>query len=171
MNETDLILEVVERGSLFSPFSARECTQSLTPIPQDSLRRTINGVLVCVGNKGHHKFQSTISCKDKAPPAFENLWVGTHLKVGCLQSLTQTIPAGASRIFLEREPLRCYAYDPLEKMWPIEKVEGNSVFLSPGCPGGFITYRPWLRMVVKHYHLETDEWEASVGWRLELEEE
>lgn len=170
MNETDLILEGVERRSLFPPFSVRECTQSLTPLPQGILRRTINGTLVCIGNKGHEKFQSMISCKDKSPPAFEKLWVGTHLKVGCIQSLTQAVPVGASNISLGRDPLSCHAYDPLGKMWAIEKVEKNCVFLSPGFPGGFITYRPWLMMIVKHYHLETDEWGASVGWHLELEE-
>lgn len=171
MNETDLILEGVERGHLFPLFSARECLQSLTPISQGVLRRTINGMLVCVGDKGHRKFQSTISCKDKAPPAFEKLWVGTHLKVGCIQMLTQVSPAGVSSILLEREPLRCHAYDSLGKVWPIEKVEEKRVFLTAGFTGGFITYRPWLVMIVKNYSLETDEWGGSVGWQLELEEE
>ena len=170
MNETDLILEWVGKGTLFPPFSARECHQSLSPIPQSVLRRTLNGTLVCIGNKGDGKFQSTIRCKDKSPPAFETLWAGTLLKVGCMQSLTQAVSAGASSISLERNPLSCHAYDSGGKMWPIEKVEGNCVFVSRGFPGGFITYRPWLMMVVKHYHLETDEWGASVGWCLELEE-
>ena len=171
MHETDLRLEGVGCDKGFPPFSARGCVQSLTPLSQGVLRRTINGKLMCVGDKGHRKFQSTISCTDQAPPAFEKLWAGARLEVGCIQSLTQAVPVGAVTVFLEREPLTCHAFDSLGKMCPLEKVEGTCVFLPPRFPGGFITYRPSLIMLVKGYHLETDEWGASVGWRLELEEE
>ena len=67
MLETDLTLEIIGHGNGLAPFSSRECTQTLSPISQGVLRRTINGVLVCVSSKGHRKFESTISCKDQAP--------------------------------------------------------------------------------------------------------
>lgn len=111
MNETDLILEGVRGNSFFPLFSARECLQSLEPISQTVLRRTINGTLVCVEDKGYRKFQSVISCKDTTPPAFEKLWTGTPLKVGCIQRLTQAIPQGVLDLYLERDPLKCYAHD------------------------------------------------------------
>ncbi len=171
MNETDLTIEIMGKGHALSPFSARECTQTLTPLPQGSLRRTINGSLVSVGHKGHQKFQSTISCKDKASPAFECLWKGTLLKVGCIQSLTQTVHEGISRVQLEREPITLHLYDNHGKIWPAEKGEDRRVSFSSDFPGGFITYRPLLTMVVKNYHLETDEWGLTVGWSVELEEE
>ncbi len=170
MNETDLILEIPGKKSLFPPFSARECTQFLTPISQGVLRRTIGGTLVCVGRGGHRKFHSIIKAKDKAPPAFEGIWSGMLLKVGCLATLTQPVPERASSVLLERAPVICHAYDALGKTYVLEKVNGNSVALPPGFPGGFITYRPWLMMMVKTYHLETDEWGMSVEWTLELEE-
>lgn len=171
MMETDLTLEILEKENALPPFSARECIQTLTPIPQGTLRRTINGVLVHIGNGEHRKFQSTISCKDKVSPAFEGFWKGTLLKVGCVQFMTQTVPQGTQRIQLEREALSLQLYDLSRKIWPIKDAEKRWVDLPSDFPGGFITYRPLLAMVVKNYHLETDEWGLSVGWTLELEEQ
>lgn len=170
MNETDLTLELLGKGNSLPPFSARECTQTLTLLPQGTLRRTINGILVHVGNKGHRKFQSTISCKDKASPALDGIWKGDLVKVGCIQSLTQTVPQGIERIQLERESVFLSLYDAKGKLWPVEKEEERWISFSSEFLGGFIVYRPLLTMVVKHYHLEIDEWNLSVEWSLELEE-
>ena len=169
--ETDLTLEVLEKGNSLPPFSARECTQTLTPISQGALRRTINGILVSVGNGGHRKFQSTISCKDKASPALDGVWQGSRLKVGCLQSMTQTVPQGTPRVQLERDALSLHLYDGQGKVWTVSEAENRWVSVPLEFPGGFITYRPLLIMIVKNYHLETDEWGLSVGWVLELEEQ
>jgi hypothetical protein len=170
MSETDLTLEIMGKEQCFPPFSARECTQTLTPLSQGTLRRTINGTLVFLGNAGHQKFQSTISCKDKAPPAFSGLWKGSILKVGCIQSLTQTIPPKTLRIQLEREAVTLHVYDQSAKVWPVERLQDRWLSLPSAFPGGFVTYRPLLIMMVKKYHLETDEWGLTVGWSLELEE-
>ncbi len=171
MNETDLTLEIVGIGNSLPPFSARECTQILTPIPEGTLRRTINGILVCTGNRAHRKFQSTLSCKDKAAPALGGVWKGSLLKVGCMQSLTQAVPHGTLRIQLEREAVTLHLYEESGKLWQLEKDENRFVLIPFDFPGGFITYRPLLLMVVRNYHLETDEWGATVGWKLELEEQ
>lgn len=170
MKETNLIIEIMGRGNVIPPFAARESTQTLTPISQGILRRTVNGNLVCVSHKGHRKFQSTIVCKDKTSPAFEGLWVGDILKVRCIQQMTQCVSQGVDKIQLEREASSLYLYDSSKKLWPIEQKEGLWVFLPLDFPGGFITYHPYLMMIVKSYHLETDEWGLTVGWKLELEE-
>lgn len=171
MTETDLTLEIIENENALPPFSSRECTQTLMPIPHGTLRRTINGTLIYLGNGQHRKFQSTISCKDKVPPAFEGFWKGTCLKVGCIQFMTQTVPKGTQQIQLEREALSLRLYDISGKMWPVKSEEKQLISLPSEFPGGFITYRPLLAMIVKNYHLETDEWGLSVGWTLELEEQ
>jgi hypothetical protein len=171
MSETDLTLDLIDKGTLLPPLSARECTQTLTPIPGGSLRRTINGALVHVGKMTHRKFSSTISCKDKRPPAFEDLWEGVRVKVGCIQHLTQSVPQGTRRVHLEREPLSLHLYDENHQEWPVEPDQDLWILIPPHFPGGFLTYRPLLTMIVKKYHLETDEWGLTVGWSLELEEE
>jgi hypothetical protein len=171
MSETDLRLEVMEKGNILTPFSAREVIQTLTPIPQGTLRRTINGTLVCVGNIGHRKFSSTISCKDQSAPAFEGLWKGTLLKVGCVQALTHLILKGTKKIQLEREPLSLHFVDVSGKVWSAKKPKDRQLLIPNDFPGGHISYCPWLIMRVKNYQLETDEWGLTVGWTLELEEE
>lgn len=171
MNETDLTLEILGKGSILTPLSLRGCTQTLTPLGQDVLRRTINGVLVCVSSPNHRKFQSTISCKDKAPPAFDGLWKGTRLNVGCIQYMTQSVLKGTQQIRLEREAVACYLYENSGKVWEVKKEDERVMAIPFEFPGGFLTYRPLLNMLVKDYHLETDEWGLAVGWKLELEEE
>ena len=171
MTETDLTLEIIGKGNALTPFSSRECTQTLSPISQGVLRRTINGNLVCVGHEEYKKYTSTISCKDKAPPAFDGLWKGTLLKVGCIQSITQIVSAHSQKVQLERDSVSLYLHESSGKTWPAEKVQDRWVSIPSSFPGGFLTYRPLLRMMVKNYFLETDEWGLTVGWQLELEEE
>jgi hypothetical protein len=171
MTETDLTLEIIGKGNAVVPFSGRECTQTLSPISQGNLRRTINGRLVCIGGRGHRKFQSTISCKDKAPPAFDGLWNGTLLQVGCIQTLTQIIPRLSERVQLEREAVSLHLHEHSGKIWSVELLSDRWIKIPEKFPGGFLNYRPQLQMVVKNYSIETDEWGLSVGWKLELEEE
>ncbi|MBX9621074.1 MAG: hypothetical protein K2X28_03445 [Alphaproteobacteria bacterium] len=168
MSETELTLEIVGKGNFFAPYSARECIQTLTPIPQGSLRRTLNGRLVWVGQSTHRKFKSTIACKDKAPPAFDGLWRGDKVNVTCLQTLTQSIPQGAQEVTLEREPTCIHLYDHKKNIWPAPIEKHFS--LPTGFSWGFVTYAPRLSMMVENYTLEVDEWGLTVGWTLELVE-
>lgn len=171
MTETDLTLEIIGHGNALIPFSSRECTQTLAPISQGVLRRTINGTLVCVSHGGHRKFESTISCKDKAPPAFDGLWKGTLLKVGCIQTMIHMVPKSVEKVQLERDPLSLHLHEYGGKIWSVEKLQDRWAGIPSQFPGGFLVYRPLLNMVVKNYYLETDEWGLTVGWKLELEEE
>lgn len=171
MNETDLTLEVIDKGEILTSFSARECTQTLSLLPQGVLRRTINGNLVYVGHLGHRKFESLISCKDKSSPALSGVWKGTRLKVGCIQFLTQTIPQGSEIVELDRIPVSLHVFDKEGKLWPVIRTEDKVISLKSSFPGGYISYRPSLMMIVRNYHLETNEWGLSVGWSLDLEEE
>jgi hypothetical protein len=170
MMSTDLKLEFVGKGDLIPPFSARECHQTLTTIPQDVMRRTVNGDLVCVNKGGHKKFLSTIKCKDKAPPAFDGLWKGMILKVGCVQSVTQHVNTGTLSVQMDREGFDHHLFGYRGGAWPTTPSQNRWMSISPGFPGGFMTYKPILLMMVKTYVLETDEWGLSVGWTLDLEE-
>ena len=168
MKETNLILEIEGKGTLFAPFSARTCTQSLTPIPQGNLRRTINGKLVWIGSPTHQKYHSIISCTDHVPPAFDGLWKGSQVKVSCLQTLTHPIPEGRAEIDLERDPASLLLIDHHGKPW---KVDCQQHITPPqNFPGGFAIYAPRLVMMVENFKLDLDEWGLKVGWTLELVE-
>lgn len=171
MSETALTLEIIDKGSILTQFCTRECTQTLSLLPQGVLKRTINGNLVYVGRTGHQKYESQISCKDKAVPALSGVWKGTLLNVGCLQWLTQIILPGESHISLERPAVAVRVFDHEERTYPPRRLDGKSVFLESSFPGGYIAYRPALKMIVRSYTLETNEWGLSVGWNLDLEEE
>lgn len=170
MKDTDLHLEIIGKGNVIPPFSARECTQTLSPIPQGILRRTVNGELVCVNGGGPKKFYSVIRCKDKASPAFDGLWKGLILKVGCIQPMTQMVSPESVSIQLERVGFDIHLFDFGGILWPATLNPNRWISIPPDFPGGFITYKPILTMMVKNYGLETDEWGLSVGWTLELEE-
>ncbi len=171
MNETELTLEIIDKGSILTQFCARECTQTLALLPQGVLKRTINGNLVYVGRTGHQKYESHISCKDKAVPALSGVWKGTRLKVGCLQWITQIVPPREHPFYLERPAVAVRLFDQKGETYPPPKIEGKNVLLTPPFPGGYIAYRPSLMMIVRSYTIETNEWGLSVGWQLDLEEE
>lgn len=167
---TDLKLEFVGKGNLIPPFSGQDCHQILNPIPQAVLRRTVNGDLKCINSQGHKKFFSTIKCKDKAPPAFDGLWKGMTLKVRCIQPVTQPVSFQSVSVQVDREGFDHHLFNYRGEVWPITPSENRWISISPGFPGGFITYKPILHMMVKSYVLETDEWGLTVGWSLDLEE-
>lgn len=170
MTKTALTLEILNKGKALPPFAIHECSQSLTPLSQGTLRRTINGYLVHVGHKGYEKFHSTLTCKGHLPPFVKGLWKGTLLKVGCIQPLTQEVPTQSREIQLDREVVSCRLHDHSLQGWPLRQREDRWVSFSSEFPGGFITYFPSLTMMVKNFQLEIDEEDLVVRWKLELEE-
>ena len=75
------------------------------------------------------------------------------------------------KVQLEREAVSCHLHEYSGKTWFAERLQDRWVRTPVDFPGGFLTYRPVLIMVVKNYFLETDEWGLTVEWKLELEEE
>lgn len=103
--------------------------------------------------------------------AFEGIDKGSLLKVGCIQSLTCVVAEGEESVHLERDPINpIQVYDLSGKEFVSFHVQGREVTFSLPFPGGFITYRPFLMMLVREYTLKIDEWGVTVGWTLELEE-
>lgn len=132
------------------PYSARGLSQTLEPIDAASqLRRTVNGDLVDVAPSQLRKYRSTITCSDQQAPAFDGLWPGELVVVQCVAELSYLTAGGA--------PGRDVA----------EVATGE---LATRTEGDFTFYRPELIMRVVRFRQQLDEWEAVVGWTLELEE-
>jgi hypothetical protein len=126
------------------PFSARGLKQTLTPIQQASQnRRTVNGDLKDVSFDGFKKYASTITGSDQNPPAVDGIWPGLSVEVECISELSYLTSVGA--------PAR-----------PI--VTGSS-----RVSGSFTFYRPKLQMRIMSFNVDTDEWDAVVGWSMALE--
>jgi len=141
---TDTILVLAGMG--IPPYSARGLSQTLTPIPAaGSMRRTVNGALVDLSAPQFRLYASVISCTDQRSPAVEALWPGAIITVDCVAELAyltaEEATAGPTRDVVA------------------SRVEGDWTF-----------YRPRLTMMVTAFDLTVDEYGASVGWKLSLEE-
>lgn len=173
MNETLLQIDRID----FPAFSARGCHQTLQPLKSGELRRTVNGELCYLGHQIHHKYVSIIRCSDQFVPPFENFWRGEEITISCLQRLCQKIVGdGETKTFnLERPGVpgseRVAAEDGQEILLYRTK-EQSVIFAAPPEKGKimFVSYRPFLKMRVTSFHLETDEWGGKISWRLNLEE-
>lgn len=167
--ETELILSV---GG-FPPLSARGCQQDLMPVPQGSLRRTINGELVMVGSQ-EHKYKSTVKCNDKTSIATDGLYPGCEVMVGCIQRLWQKVAENKDNIpvILERYPVKgsVVVMDEHQKEIEVTAIDGKKIQLQDRSSTYYISYRPWLNMRTITYSLNTDEWGVKGGWSLEMEE-
>lgn len=125
-------------------YSARGLTQTLEPIDAAAnMRRSINGILTDVAHTQFRKYKSKISCTDQRTPAFDGIWPGMTVVVDCIAYLTY--PASGS---------------------PQRTVIVGSSFTE----GDFIIYRPRLTMMVTANSAQTDEWDATVPWGIDLEE-
>lgn len=126
-------------------YSARGLKQSLSVIrAAQQLRRTINGALVDLSLAQFRKYSSTISCADRRAPAIDGVWPGQVLTVDCVAELSYLTAGGA----------------------PARPVVSGSSYTE----GDYTFYRPQLTMRVVTPQTEIDEWKASVGWKLDLEE-
>lgn len=171
--ETELTIE----GGGLPPFSARGCHQMLMPIRNGEYRRTIDGKLVFLGNETHHKYRTRIRGQDKTSPTIEKWWQGRQLSVGCLQRLCQEFLGDGleKRITLARRAIEnsVLVFDEARQNIAVLKNHANELELEEAPPQGkrlFISYRPFLEMMMTHHTIETDEWGHQVGWMIELEE-
>ena len=129
-------------------FSARDLTQTLTPIQavqnnRQNLRRTIGGVLVNITPSQFLKYASKVSAADQQPPAVDGVWPGTLVTVTCVAQLA--FPVGGA-------PQR-------------PQLSGSEVVSN-----GFVFYRPVLNMMVAGWSESLAEWKPGLTWELDLEE-
>ena len=138
-------------------FSARGCTQTLTLLNAPSLRRTVNGRLVSFSNP-LLKYTSVISCQDKSPVACDGLWVGAALRVDCIQYLACAVAREVNRLTLGRELVEGSGIlqDTRRNEYPLQQIGAKEVIYSPLSEGGFLHYRPRLKMLLADYQLKTD---------------
>ena len=126
-------------------WSARGLTQTLRPIrAAASQRRTINGTLTNLSETQFEKYESTISGQDHQSPSVNGVWPGRIVTVDCIVELAYESNSGGP--------------------------DRTAVAGSEREEGGFSFYRPQLTMMVTSFRINTDEWGAEVGWRIELEE-
>lgn len=139
-NGTLLVLEGVD----LPPYAARGLTQTLDHIDQaSSIQRAINGEPIDFSAPQFRKYKSTITCTDQLTPLPDDLWPGAIVTVSCVADLQ---------------------FDP--SIGPEHSVVSGSERVD----GGRSFYRPILEMVVMSFTTSRDEYGATVGWQIDLEE-
>lgn len=142
---TLLVIAPQSGNSIITLYSSRGLKQTLTPIKQASQsRRTINGALKDISAAQFRQYAVTITCTDQKPLALDGLWPGQIVTVSCVTELAYRTIGGT----------------------PQRAVVAGSSYVD----GDFTFYRPQLTMQIVTTQAEMDEWKASVGWRLDLEE-
>jgi hypothetical protein len=149
-------------------FSSRGCMQELKPLVKSPMLRSLNGNFIKNIKPVEMKYISTITCKDEIPFAFDGIYPGVDVSVGCITPLIQKITS--DKMVLSRDYVNgsLVAYDMSQKKISIKKVDGRNVFLSE--KSGFLSYRPWMKMKVVDFEVKTNEWDMKNFWVLKLEE-
>lgn len=164
--ETNLVL-----GDLIIPIgSGRGITQSIEPVDNGELRRTVNGTLVDLTRDENRKFKSTISCSDQKTPSLAGIWKGMSLEVSSIALIRQLVSPAALTATLIRD-------------YVVGTVFGrdiNGAKITPTSVSGFLAtfpfnvvmveFYPKLTMLVDSISVETDEYGASQSWTIGLEE-
>lgn len=141
-NDTTLL---TVSGDDLPPYSVRGIKQTIEPIQAAAnLHRTVNGEMLDFSASQFRKYKTTITCEDVQPPAFDNVWPGDALTIGCVAELSYKTVGGT--------PQRT-------------AVSGSS-----HVEGDYTFYRPQLSVIVTSKSQETDEYGASNPWTLEAEE-
>jgi len=162
---------ILTLGSLVIPVGAgRGITQTIKPISNGALRRTVNGTLKDLTRIENRKFESQIRCTDMATPSMAELWKGNQITVGCIQTLNQLVNPEASSTTLIRDPVSGsvvgFKADG-SKLTPTSVVGRVATFASNI---ERVEFRPSLTMLVVATSFDVDEYAAEEGWSIDLEE-
>jgi hypothetical protein len=161
------------QGVGFPPYATQACTQVLEAIPQGDFVRSLKGDLVFLGNKGAHKYRSTLEGTDANPPAFGSLFSGQVLTVHCIQRFFEEVTGPHVRLTRPAVPTSLYAVDALGQ--PVafeEEAEDQSVTIPNWTqdPSIFVSYCPVLRMAVLSFSLTSKGEGSGTRWSMTLEE-
>ena len=164
---------LIIKGIGFPRLSCREVTQTLLPIQQGEIRRSVNGELCYIGTSAHHKYKSTIMCADYNLPGLQQVWVGAQVSVLCVSDLWERFVLGDETVReLSRPPVPGSLNGIRADGSPIEAVCEESLLTLPQGDGEevMVSYRPLLKMRITAFDFRASEWEKGAQWRLLLEE-
>lgn len=153
-------------GEALPPKAARNCKQALKIIDSSITKRNINGDLIPL--RKSRKLWTCITCEDQKIPDILTYELGDVIDVGCIQRLWKKVTPGMG-FKLRRVPCAhsvlghnkrgdtIYSFDDRQEGAVPKDVE-------------FISYRPWLRIMISKLETTYHEWDQTASWLLEGEE-
>lgn len=165
-DETNLVL-----GSLIIPVGAgRGVTQTLAPIDNGDLRRTVNGTLLDMTRTQNRKFTSTIRVSDQSSPTLAGLWKGSDLTVSCVAKLRQLVSPANDVVVLMRTPVEASIIGRDingDKVALADLTDDTATFADDVV---MVEFAPILDMKITNISNDADEYAAQESWELSLEE-
>lgn len=169
-DETLLIL-----GDIPLPIgSSRFISQTLQPIDNGDVRRTVNGSLRDMTRDENRKYESQISSTDQATPALGGLWKGQTVLVECVKKLRDKIVPAGTAVTLHRDPVVAsvfgYTAFPCVKVAPLSVAGVGNRDITFSSPVDYVEFRPIMDFMVLANSVNEDEANAEEGWTIDLEE-
>lgn len=165
-DETNLKL-----GDLIIPIGAgRGIAQTISLVDNGTLRRTVNGTLIDLTRDENRKYVSTVSADDQKTPSLAGVWKGMQLVVECVATIRQLVSPAALTATLIRDYVTGSVFGRDingAKITPTSVVGFLATFPSNVV---MVEFYPKLTMLVAGVSINTDEYEASQNWTVELEE-
>jgi hypothetical protein len=148
------------------PKSARNCKQELKIIDSSITKRNINGDLVSLRKSG--KLWTRITCEDQKIPDILTYAIGDVLDIGSIQRLWKQVTPGA-KFKLKHQPCGHSVLGHNKRGDTIHNFDDRQEATAPKTVE-FISYRPWLRIMITKIETTYHEATMTASWLLEGEE-
>lgn len=170
-DQTDITL-----GDINIPLGAGiGISETLAPINNGDLRRSINGDLVDLTRPENRKFELSINGGDSASPALIGIWRGTLIDpVIPVSKLRDNLSPAGTAITLQRKPLLGsivgYVAATCEKVTPdtVGGVDNKDITFLTNVD--YVEYRAELSMRVVDISFDSDEYAATESFSITLQE-
>ena len=157
----------------FPPFSTGNCSQTLMPLNQQKVWRTINGEAITGEIRQPNKYKTFISGYDVNLPCFGAISIGSKVFIECIQRLWVQMDADGRGI-IDKNPVEesVVALDDNKNLYELIR-EDDRIFMlrdKGDKEAIFLGYKPCLEMIVTGLRIENEEWGKGYKWELQAEE-
>lgn len=149
------------------PKSARNCKQELKIIDSSIMKRNINGDLIPL--RKSRKLWTRITCDDQKIPDVLTCEIGDVVDIGCLQRLWKKVTPGAT-FKLKHKPCARSVSGHNKRGDIVHTFDNDQSDGKVPHAVEFISYRPWLSVIITKIETTYHEWDQAASWVLEGEE-
>jgi len=158
-------------GNLVIPAgSGRGITQSINLVDSGDLRRTVNGTLIDLTRDENRKYTSTISASDQKTPSLAGIWKGMELIIESISTIRQLVNPASNSATMIRDYVVGTVYG--RDINGVKILPTSIIGLIANFPSNIVMveYCPKLTMLVSDISIDSDEYEATQSWTIDLEE-
>jgi hypothetical protein len=148
------------------PKSARNCTQELKIVDSSITKRNINGDLIPL--RKSRKLWTRITCTDQKIPDILTYELGDVVEIGCIQRLWKKVTPG-NKFLLRHQPCAHSVLGHNKRGDIIHNFDDRQEATVPSTVE-FVSYRPWLSILITKIETTYHEWDMTASWVLEGEE-